>query len=78
MGARVRWADGAWYFFINHKGRRKAKKIGPTPEDERKGREAARVIESRLQLGDLGVLEAEEVTFQSYAEEWLDLHVTCT
>jgi integrase len=76
MGARVRWFDGNWYIFINHKGNRKAKKIGPTKDDERKAREAAKIIESRLQLGDLGVFETENPTFREYAEGWLETHVT--
>ena len=28
MGAKVREKDGAWWVFVNHQGRRKAKRIG--------------------------------------------------
>jgi integrase len=59
----------SWYVFIDHLGRRKAKKIG--------SREAAesvkRKIEARLALGDLSALEETKQvpTFAVYAERWL-------
>jgi integrase len=74
MGARVREVHGSWYVFINHQGKRKAKKIGPGPDGKRVADEAARLIAARLSLGDLGVLQEPEPreTFAAFAEAWLD------
>jgi len=73
MGVKVRKHRGSWYVFIDHHGRRKAKKVG--------SREAAqnvkRAIEARLALGDLGFLKEEDQklpTFAEYADSWLKDH----
>jgi integrase len=76
MGVRVRFFDGAWYVFINHKGRRKARKIGTGPEGKAAADEAARRLEARLALGDVGLVqERQSVTLEAYASEWLDGYV---
>jgi integrase len=43
--------NGAWWVFVDHEGRRKAKKVGTREAAERVKRE----LEARLVLGDLGV-----------------------
>jgi integrase len=71
MGVKVKERDGAWWIFVNHKGRRKAKRVGT----EKAAREAAKKIEAKLTLGDFGTLKKETVcpTFREYAEWWLTL-----
>lgn len=72
MGVKVREKDkgsGVWYLFIDHHGQRKAKKIGSKSAAEK----AAKVLEAKIALGDLGVLKDEIKTpiFKEYAEHWL-------
>jgi len=73
MGVKVRERDGAWWLFINHKGQRKARRVG-------KGKQAAELaatkIAARLAEGGPLVLEQEKpphvvATFAQVAEEWL-------
>ena len=71
MGVRVRKKDGSWYVFINHKGKRKAKKIG----DRNAALEVARKLEAGLALGDLSIPDESSErppNFQEYAERWLE------
>ncbi len=73
MGVRVREKDGSWWVFINHQGKRKAKKIG----DRKAALEVARKLEARLALGKLAILdEASErrPTFQDHADRWLETY----
>ena len=42
--------SGIWWVFINHQGKRKAKKIG---RDKRLAQEVARKIEAKLALTEL-------------------------
>jgi integrase len=72
MGVKVREKNpGEWWLYINHDGKRKSKKIG---KDKKLAIEAARKIEAKLTLGDVGITEkADRVpTFEEYAESWLD------
>jgi hypothetical protein len=50
MGVKVRFWKGAWYIFIDHGGRRRAKKVG----DCETANNVARRIRERLSLGDIG------------------------
>ncbi|MBU2623567.1 MAG: tyrosine-type recombinase/integrase [Pseudomonadota bacterium] len=64
--------SGVWWIFINHNGKRKAKKIG---KDKRTATEAARKIEARLTLGEWDI-EKETVkqpTFNECAKLWLSM-----
>jgi integrase len=68
MGVNVKFHKGAWWVFINHRGRRRAKKIG----DKTTALEVARKIRQRLTAGDLSLLESDPgQTFRSYASAWL-------
>ena len=52
MGVSIRQkpkGSGVWWVFINHQGKRKAKKIG---KDKRLASEVAKKIEARLVLGE--------------------------
>ena len=58
MGVIVREkvADsGEWWVFINHKGKRRSKKIG----DRRTANTVARKIRERLAAGDLGMVRED-------------------
>ena len=70
MGVKVKERSGAWWLFINHKGRRKAKKVG----DKKAAELAAVQIRARLALGDTGIVEHDAkkvMTVQEAAEAWL-------
>jgi integrase len=74
MGVKIREKppkSGAWWVFIDHQGKRKAKKIG---KDRKLAQEVARKIEAKLALGDVGVMEeqAKIPTFREYAGGWLN------
>ena len=67
MGVKVRFYRGAWWIFINHRGRRKSKRIGG---DRATALRAAKAIRERLVRGDLD-LELPQDTLGNYADQWL-------
>lgn len=76
MGVKVREkpsGSGIWWVFIDHKGKRKAKKIG---RDKKLAQEVAKKIEARLVLGELDMLEEQEEigmpTLKQYVDGWQD------
>jgi hypothetical protein len=69
MGVQVKAWKGAWWIFVNHKGQRKAKRVGTGKEGHRAAIAAAKKIQARLVLGDLSLLEEskpQEITLQAY------------
>jgi integrase len=62
--------SGIYWIYIDHQGTRKAKKIG---KDKKLAHDAARQIEAKLVLGDMGIMEDQPKapTFKEYAETWL-------
>jgi integrase len=72
MSVRVRKKKGAWWVFISHHGRRKAKKVGTREAAEQVKRE----LEARLTLGDVGIFQPKKntVSFSEYARQWLEVH----
>ncbi len=77
MGVKVRErpeGSGIWWIFVDHQGNRKAKKIG---RDKKLAKEAARKIEAKLALGDMGIMEEQPKApmFKEYAETWLHGYV---
>lgn len=74
MGANIRErpkGSGVWWLFINHNGRRTAKKIG---RDEDLALEVAKKVEAKLVLGDFGFKQrGQVVTLKDYAALWLAL-----
>jgi len=72
MGVKVREKpknSGSWWIFIDHQGRRKAKKIGK----KRVAEELAKKIEAKLALGELDLRnKAVEPSplFKEYAQYW--------
>jgi integrase len=78
MGVRVKSWKGAWWVFINHQGRRRAKRCASKKAAEL----AADKIDAALKLGQTAVLEASRMakpdrapTLKDYAERWLETHV---
>jgi integrase len=77
MGVKVRErpkGSGEWWIFIDHKGKRKAKKVGSAEA----ALKAAKLIEAKLTLGDVGVADREKPkapTLKEYAELWLESYV---
>ena len=77
MGVKVKEkvkGSGEWWIFIDHKGKRKSKKIG---RDKRVAQEVAKKIEAKLTLGDMGLGQDEKrvMTFSEYAKDWIELTV---
>jgi integrase len=71
MGVRVREKDGSFWIFINHKRKRKAKKIG----EKKVAEEVARRLRARLTLGLEPLNGSESPTVREYATQWLKTYV---
>ena len=74
MAVTVKEWKGAWWMFINHKGKRKARRIGPGRHGKKAADLASIQIQARLASGDTSWLaETSErgLTFKTYAERWL-------
>src|SRR5438477_6553586 len=79
MGVKVKHWKGAYWLFINHNGKRKARRVGPGPAGQRAANAAAIRIQARLAEGDTGPLEDSSsavppTTFRSYADGWVETH----
>ncbi len=78
MGVKIRErpeGSGTWWVFIDHQGKRKAKKIGP---DKSVAVEVARKLEARLVLGDFridGNSGQHFPLFKEYAQNWLNTYI---
>jgi integrase len=75
MGVTVREKDSAWWIFINHQGKRKAKRVGIGDPGKKAAQSAAAKIQAKLVLGDVGIFEtpatpATVPTFAAIAEDW--------
>jgi integrase len=75
MGVVIRQREGAWWVFIHHQGRRKAKRVGTGPSGKKAAEHAAAQFQAQLTLGDTSIFEAsqqpEVLTFAHYAAAWL-------
>ncbi len=71
MGVTARKHKGAWWVFVNHRGQRKAKRVG----ERAAALELKARIEARLSAGDLGILEKPGLTFAEAADRWLEGYV---
>lgn len=77
MGVRVREkpkGSGDWWVFIEHQGKRKAKRVG---RDKRLAQEVAKKLEAKLTLNTLELLDEKEVvpTFGEVADQWLHIYI---
>ncbi|HLG44087.1 MAG TPA: tyrosine-type recombinase/integrase [Nitrospirales bacterium] len=75
MGCTVREKDGAWWVFICHQGKRKAKRIGTGDAAKKAAKAVAAKIGAKLALGDVGILEPADSpvavpTFAEVAGQW--------
>ena len=70
MAVKVRHHKGAWWVFIDHHGKRKAKCIG---DNKRAAQQVAEKIQAKIALGQFEIVEEKEtpVLFADYAKEWL-------
>ena len=69
MGVTVKFYRGSWWIFINHRGRRRSKKIG----DRETAIQVAKQIRQRFAEGDLSLLASEPgPTLNTYATDWLN------
>jgi len=84
MGVKVREkvkGSGEWWIFINHQGKRKAKKVG---RSKKAALDVAKKIEAKLALGDVGALDKKEKEqptvslFEEYAAKWIEVIVPAT
>ena len=60
--------SGEWWVFINHKGRRRSKKVG----SKKAANSVAREVEARLAKGDMGLVKDTCPTVAQYGSEWLE------
>jgi integrase len=78
MGVKVKHWKGAYWLFINHDGKRKARRVGAGPAGQKAANAAAIKIQARLAEGDTAPLEestaAPPITFQTYADGWIETH----
>jgi integrase len=76
MGARVRLWKGAWWVFVNHRGKRKARRIGPGREGKQRAQRVADRIDALLvtgaSVGGAVASAAPVPTFRQAVERWLD------
>jgi hypothetical protein len=73
MGVTVKERrPGEWWIFINHHGKRKAKKVGHSESEARK---AAAKIQAKIVLNEFEIEKAKSSTptFQQCAELWIAL-----
>ena len=59
--------SGEWWVFINHKGKRRSKKVG----DKRAANSVKREVEARLAQGDMGMIRQQCPTLTAYGKKWL-------
>lgn len=72
MAVKIKHHKGVWWIFINHKGKRKAKRIGSS---KRAAEVAAAKIEAKLALGEFTIEEEKKYPFDVYYKNWLDTYV---
>ena len=69
MGVKIRFRKGAWWLFIDHRSRRRAKKIG----DRVSAVHAAQLVRRAIVEGDLQLApKPSPETLRTYAESWLE------
>jgi integrase len=78
MGVKVRERNGAWWVFVDYRGKRKAKRVGTGKQGKKAAELAATKIAARLADGGPIGLDSPKsgavVTFALLADEWLRIH----
>jgi integrase len=59
--------SGEWWIFVNHKGKRRSKKVG----EKRTANAVARKVRERLAEGDMGIVREQCATIKQYGKQWL-------
>jgi len=73
MAVEIREWKGAWWIFINHEGRRKAKRVGVGAAGKKAARDAASQIQARLALGQRAFqTDQAGITLEAYSVQWLE------
>jgi integrase len=69
MSVKLRFFRNAWWIFIDHHGKRRAKRVG----DQETARRVAKELREQLARTDLHlpILRSEAVTFERYTKAWL-------
>ncbi len=71
MGVKVKErpkGSGVWWIFMNHQGRRRARKVG----DKKEAIKIAKQLEAKLTLGDDSVVKRKK-TFGEYAHDYINV-----
>src|SRR5216684_2443301 len=74
MGVKVKHWKGAYWVFINHHRRRKAKRVGEGEKAKRAADRAADIIRGQLAAGNASAFEEARdrpATLAEFAETWL-------
>jgi integrase len=76
VGVKIKEWKGAWWVFVDHQGRRKAKRAGPGLRGRKLAEAAATKIAAKLLDGDTSILDkppqpTTAPMFADVAEEWL-------
>ena len=73
MAVKVKQHKGAWWVFIDHRGKRKAKRIGAS---KRAAEQVAEKIQAKIALGQFAIKEEKQRRpFDAYFTNWLNTYV---
>ena len=75
MAAKVKWREDrqAWFLYVYANGTQKAKRLGPSNSDKRRGERLAREVERAQTKGALGLERQEKaIPFSEYADRWFE------
>src|SRR5260221_14547175 len=73
MAVKVKQHKGAWWVFIDHQGKRKAKRVGTS---KRAAEQVAEKIQAKIALGQFDIKEEQQRRpFDAYFRNWLDTYV---
>src|SRR5215470_15223371 len=69
MAVKVKQHKGAWWVFIDHRGKRKAKRVGTS---KRAAEQVAEKIQAKIALGQFEIVdEKAKRPFDAYFRNWM-------
>ncbi len=72
MAVKVKQHKGAWWVFVDHKGKRKAKRVGTS---KRAAEQVAEKIQAKIALGQFEIVDQKTTRpFDEYFRNWLDTY----
>src|SRR5262249_43195143 len=72
MGVKVRERNDAWWIFIDHRGQRKARRIGTGAAGKKAAQQVAQQIQARLALGQTAYEpQTAGITLEAFAKTFL-------